>query len=186
MNALSTIRQRMIATAGMLLLTAGLATPLAAQSAATVSVSAGMSVQPPAGWRAQGGEPNKIAFVGPDGSTTIIAVLDTATEQAVTQQLTQPVSLGNGVVLTPRRQPFVAGDFLVNEFTVAGTTAPALGLVTIKRFTDGRALALVGIAPQTSIEALRTAQYALMQSIRVSAMTPQTASANGWGTYLRG
>ncbi len=192
MTAISTIRRCILGlTLGMTLgMPFGLAATLTVLSgqaqAQNVTVSAGMAVQAPAGWVVRPAEPNKIVFVGPDQNTTIIAILDTATQQAVTQQLTGQTNLGNGIVLTPARQPYVANDFLANDFVVAGATAPAHGIVTIKRFTDGRALALVGIAPQASAQALRTMQYALMQSIAVGAINPQQQANNGWTNYLRG
>ncbi|MCC2095904.1 MAG: hypothetical protein KDJ29_03390 [Hyphomicrobiales bacterium] len=162
---------------------AATATPALAQSAA-MTVAAGMSLQPPQGWRAQAAGADKIVLVAPDGNTTFIAMLTFADAAAVMRQLTTPVNLGNNVTLTPVRQPYVAADYLANDFAVTGTTAPATGLVTIRRFTDGRALAIVGIAPQQNGTVLRTMQYRLMAAVQVSAKQPD--AANSLATELRG
>ena len=185
MNALNRIRRTALALACIVPFAAGIGTAasaLAQQGA--ITVTAGMSLQPPQGWRAQAAGADKIVLVAPDGNTTYIAMLTFADASAVMRQLTAPVNLGNNVNLTPLRQPYVASDYLVNDFAVAGTTAPATGLVTVRRFTDGRALAIVGIAPQQNGTFLRTMQYRLMAAVQVSAMQP--GAANGLAAQLRG
>lgn len=157
--------------------------PLPAEAQTPVSVSSGLTVQAPRGWRSNVAG-DKVVMVGPDGDTTIIATLDAATDATIRAQLTGPIDLGNGIVLTPTAQPRTVGDYVSNDYSVRGTRIPGKAVVMVRRYPGGRALGLVGISPSASVETMRVAQAQMMRTAAVK--TPPAPAGSGLTTYLKG
>lgn len=158
--------------------------PTPAQAQTPVSVSEGLTLQAPNGWRATPADAKRIVMVGPDGDTTIIATLDYASDAVISAQLTAPVDLGGGIVLTPTAQPRAVGNYLSNDYSVRGTRIPGKAVVMIRRYPGGRVMALIGISPSATVETMRATQARMMQTAVVKAL-PAT-STGALATYLKG
>lgn len=158
--------------------------PAQAQGTTPVTVSEGLTLQTPRGWRATPADAKRIVMVGPDGDTTIIATLDQASDAVIRAQLTAPVDLGGGIVLTPTGQPRAVGDYVSNDYAVRGTRIPGKAVVMIRRQDAGRAMALIGISPAATVEAMRATQARMMQTAVVKPAAAPTGGA--LAAYLKG
>lgn len=149
-----------------------------------VSIQSGLTVQAPKGWRSTPADAKRIVMVGPDGDTTIIATLDEVSDATIRAQLTAPVDLGGGIVLTPTGQPRSIGDYVSNDYAVRGTRKPGRAVVMIRRYPGGRALGLIGIALSATVESMRTIQARMMQTATVKA--PPAPTGEALTAYLKG
>lgn len=155
-----------------------------ARAQTPVSAQAGLTVQAPKGWRSTVADAKRIVMVGPDGDTTIIATLDEATDATIRAQLTGPIDLGGGIVLTPTAQPRTIGDYASNDYAVRGTRIPGRAIVMVRRYPGGRAMALVGISPSATVESMRAVQARMMQTASVK--TPPAPTGGALTAYLKG
>jgi len=152
-------------------------------------LSSGLVLAIPDGWRGQAADDGMTAsLVGPDGDTTVIANLRSATRQEIVAELRAPIDLGLGIVLTPTGQPRMSGDEYMADYGVSGTTKSASGVVLIKVLPDGRAVVFIGIAPRGTLEpARRVLKEMLARSqVREAALTAAPPARGGWANYLLG
>lgn len=154
--------------------------------------SLGLTVTIPHGWR--GG-------LGPDGQTFLLEPLggmglmvitgDAASEAEVRAQLTSPVDLGNGVVLTPSGEiEQIARGHLSTAYQVPGGGGQDLtGRVDVRLTESGLAIGFVLLSPTARFEEHVDDLRGLALSLGVTEPTapPQAASgSDDWDPFLRG
>jgi len=82
--------------------------------------SLGLSLTVPDGWTALLPPRSSILVMTPDDQSYVLATANHATLDEVRPALSEPLALGNGVVLTPNAAPIQAGQDLRVSYTVSG------------------------------------------------------------------
>jgi len=162
--------------------------PTAPTAQTVLTLPSGLVLPVPDGWRGQAADDGVTAgLVGPDGETTVIASLQSATREQVMAQLASPIDLGLGIVLTPIERAQVSADEYVGDYAVSGATQPASGVVLVRALPDGRAVVFIGIAPVGAVEPARRILREMLASSDVrEPLAAAPAAAGGWANYLRG
>lgn len=156
----------------------------------------GLKLTLPNGWRGR---------LAPDGGSFImesdagggymVVIADLLTEAEARQQMTEPVDLGDGVVLTLDGEvQAVASGHLAANYSVAGPSTPFTGTVEVRLTQSGLGVAFVLLSPpnvaQSHREVLREFAFSLGVGAP-AAQAPGATSAGGggsdaWEPYLRG
>jgi len=154
----------------------------------SLSLSSGLVLSVPSNWKGSAMNSDTASLVGPDGQSTIIATNKPGTPEEVRAQLSAPIDLGRGVVLTPTTAVHVLNGLTTADFNVSGAQGPAKGIVVFKALGGGRYLGLIAIVPPGSVEGTRPVLNAIMASSTVRAPPASVASSspNSWASYMRG
>lgn len=155
----------------------------------------GLKLTLPAGWRGR---------LSPDGESFLmesevgggymVVTGDVLTEAEARQQMTDPVDLGDGVVLTLNGDvETVASGHLAASYSVTGPPTAFTGAVEVRLTQTGFGVAFILLSPPDAAashrEALREFAFSLGVGTPV-VQTPGAAGASGggdeWQPYLRG
>lgn len=149
----------------------------------------GLTLTLPDGWR---------GALAPDGASFqmepltadafLVVIADLLTEEEARSQMTQPVPLGNGVVLTPAGEiREIAERHLSASYAVSGAPAELQGTVDVRLTQDGLGVAFVLLTPEGSSDTHLASMRQLALSLGVTEPTAQSAGGDDeWQPYLRG
>ena len=149
----------------------------------------GLTLTLPAGWRGSL-SPDGESFLleSEAGGGYMVVIGDQATEAEARQQLTEPVDLGGGVVLTPNSAvQDVASGHLTSSYSVSGAQSEFVATVDVRLTQAGLAVAFVLLSPAAAagghLEAMREFAF----SLGVTEATAQSgAGGDEWEPFLRG
>lgn len=150
-----------------------------------------LSVTLPAGWRgALAPDGNAFAMEATAGDAYILLVGERATEAEVRSDLSDPIELGDGLVLSPAGSIREVGPgHLSADFSVRGAPSELMGRVDVRVMDTGVALAFILLSPPASAERHVSALDELVGSLRADGAVAASTSADEsdeWEPYLRG
>lgn len=148
------------------------------RGAQRLKVSAiGVSIRIASGWAAQlppGAE--AIVIQRPDRPGMILATADQTSRAKLMATMSAPIPVEPGVALLPQGAVKSQG----NQLSARYSAGPFEGFAVATLSKDGRAVALVGIAPPAEMKRVRGAVQALAQSIRFGRVrAPAPAKSSG-------
>ena len=158
------------------------------------SSAAGVALTVPDGWVAgwpQGS--SMLVLARSDNQGSVFVYVDAFDAASAMQLMAQPVALGDGVVLVPKKAPRTAsGDRLVADYSVNGAPQKLKARIETRIGGHGVGAAFIAVATPAVFDEVRGTAAGLADSMRFSA--PVTASAAGssggdggsWQDYMRG
>ena len=149
----------------------------------------GLTLTIPAGWRGRLA-PDGESFVleSEAGGGYMVVLADQMTETEARHQMTQPVDVGGGIVLTPDGpvQDVAAGHLSAN-YTVRGAPSEFVGTVDVRLTQAGLGVAFILLSPPGAAQVQQEAMREFAFSLGVTEQTAQGAGRNDeWEPYLRG
>lgn len=161
----------------------------------------GLSVTVPAGWTAMLPPGSAMLVMTPDDQSYVLTTAEYATLDEARAFLSNPLPLGNGVVLQPTAAPAADGPDLVVAYTVAGAGAPHEGAGRVRALPNGIVVGVFSLAPAGVLAPATAVAAQFLASIEATGApvdsaaadsAPQTAAAAGsgddddWHSYLMG
>lgn len=149
----------------------------------------GLTLTLPAGWR---------GALSPDGSSFVmesemgggymVVLADQLDEAEARAQLSRPIDLGAGVMLTPSGEIHeIATGHLSAGFEVGGAASEMVATVDVRLTQSGLGVAFVLLSPPPSAEGHRSSMRELALSLGVTEAAAQAQhGGDEWEPYLRG
>ena len=152
-------------------------------------VSLGLSFTVPDGWTALLPPGSSILVMTPDDQSYVLAAANHATLDEARSALSEPLALGNGVVLTPSATPLQAGQDLRVSYTVSGLSLAYEGDGRSRAISNEMVVSVVALAATGALDPARQVASQFLDSVRVSSK-PAAANNNtnddDWQSYLLG
>lgn len=149
----------------------------------------GLRLTLPTGWHGRL-TPDGEAFVlgSEEGGGYIFVLADESTEAEARAQMTEPVDLGDGVVLRPAGAvQSVASGHLTAPYSVSGAQAELTGTMDVRLTQSGLGVAFILVSPAAEAERHREALRELAFSLGIEEPAVQPAAGGDeWEPYLRG
>lgn len=151
--------------------------------------SLGLTLTLPIGWKGVLA-PNGAAFVMESdvGGGYMFVTGDRMTEADARAQLSGPVDLGDGIVLTPSGEVReISTGHLSGRFAVRGAPSELESIVDVRLTADGLGVAFILLTPPSMADEHTESMRELALSLGVQETTAQVAAGNDeWEPYLRG
>lgn len=156
--------------------------------------AARLSLTVPDGWVAVLPPGGSMLVMTPDDQSYVLAMAKQATLEEARSFLSNPLSLGNGVVLQPTAPPKLQGQELVVPYSVAGGDGPYEGFGRARQLPNGVVAGVFALAGPGALEPVRRVAEEVLAGIRTAAGQPQTAEGSAgsggaddsWQSYLMG
>jgi len=159
--------------------------PVGASKSTAVRLSGGLTLFAPVGWTSQPPAPTKVVLVNAANDSLIVGSIDTGEISMAGAELTNGITMGNGIFLQPIGTPKQVGGIYSNSFIATGTPTQARAVVMVRAVNGGRLVSLIGLAPPTRMDSVKNAMSTMIASVKVEAA--KVPSANGeLATYLKG
>ncbi|MEO8001512.1 MAG: hypothetical protein ABI644_06510 [Arenimonas sp.] len=150
-----------------------------------VRLQSGLTLYAPTGWTAQPALASKVVLANVVNDSLIVASLDPGDISLAGPELTNGITMANGVFLRPTGTPRLAGGIYSNTFIATGTPTQARAVVMIRATNGGRLISLIGLAPPARIEVITKVMSAMLASAKVE--PAKAPSMNGeLASYLKG
>ncbi len=149
----------------------------------------GLRLTLPTGWRGQLSPDGESFLLESDsGGGYLVVMGDEINEAEARQQLSAPMDLGGGVILTPTGAVRdVAAGHLTSNYSVSGAQAEYVGMVDVRLTQAGLGVAFVLITPPAEAEGHLEAMREFAFSLGVTEQTAQSSGGNDeWEPFLRG
>ncbi|WP_431686447.1 hypothetical protein [Hahella sp. NBU794] len=190
-------------TAKSLLVAMGLYCSLCATSATAVEVqqnqlyeggtliesgSLGLSFKVPDGWQGAWPAGSELFVLESQAlKANIFVYIDQSGEQALMQQMAQPVPLDASVVLYPKSAPQKRNGRLTADYSI-GNMPNMEGRISAVTGKGSTSVALIAVADQSTAAQVWKVAETVASSVKFSAPKPlaQGGGDGGWSTYMRG
>ncbi len=152
--------------------------------------TSGLAVTVPVGWRGALAPDGSAFLLEPEAGQGLIVIrAEPATEAEARAVLTQPVPLGNGVVITPSGEIEEIGrGHMTTAYTVSGTPGDFVSTVDVRMTDTGLGVGFVLLSPAGAhadqLQDLRA--LALSLGVTEPTPTPTTGGNDEWEPWLRG
>lgn len=152
----------------------------------SLTLPGGLVAPIPAGWKGQAADATKAVMVSPDGNNLLIVALEDAGGADVRGELSNTIDAGDGVTLHPSGTPHAELGGYANEFSVSGWSSPVRASVMARTLSDGRTLAIIGIAALATYDVMREGQREVFRGARGGRSAVSTTGAGTWTSELSG
>lgn len=156
------------------------------------SSAAGVALQVPQGW--QGGWPagsEMLVLASPDGTGYIFVHVAEMHEGGATELMSQPVPLGDGIVLQPQTAAAKDADGLISApYRVTGAPQPWNATIKTRIGAHGIGAAFIALGQPASFASVNALARKLALTTTFKKPVTQSAAAPGpagnWQDYMRG
>ena len=151
--------------------------------------SLGLSLTVPEGWTALLPPGSSILVMTPDEQSYVLATADRTTLDEVRFALSEPLALGNGVVLTPNATPIQVEQDIRVSYTVSGLPLAYEGDGRSRAISNDVVVSVIALAATGALDPARQVADQFLDSVQVS--SKPTAATNytnddDWHGYLQG
>lgn len=152
--------------------------------------SVGLSLTLPQGWRGALAPDGSMFMLEPVVGTGVMFVIaDELTDEAARTEMSKPLDLRNGIVLTPADEiREISSGHLSRPFTVQGAPMDMEGTVEVRLTSGGLGVAFILLSPPAQadpqLEAMRT--FALSLGVTEPTAQPAAGGNDEWEPYMRG
>ncbi|MEM9440217.1 MAG: hypothetical protein AAGA73_07210 [Pseudomonadota bacterium] len=151
--------------------------------------SLGLSLTVPIGWTALLPPGSSVLVMTPDDQSYVLATADHTTLDEVRSGLSDPLALGNGVVLSPIGTPLQTGQDLRVSYTVTGLPMVYEGDGRSRAVSNEVVVSVIALAVTGALDPTRVVADQFLDSMQVSSKptaATNTENNDDWHSYLQG